>query len=237
MDLKDKYKILVQRGIQETTFEKQLDYLETNFSKICFSTSFSYEDQLITFLIKDKTIHFFTLDTGRLFEETYDTWNRTIAAYKIKIETFYPNENQLKDLVTLNGPNSFYKSVENRKECCNIRKVIPLKKALKDQEIWITGLRAEHSPNRKNLNVFEWDEDNQIIKFHPLLHWKTEDVITFIKKNQIPYNYLHNKGFVSIGCEPCTRKISEGENFRAGRWWWEEESKKECGLHFTNQEK
>jgi phosphoadenosine phosphosulfate reductase len=126
---------------------------------------------------------------------------------------------------------SFYDSIENRKECCFIRKVEPLKRALKDKKIWITGLRAEQSDNRKEMPIAEWDEGNQIIKVHPLINWTLEEVKAEIKKHNIPYNILHDRGFVSIGCAPCTRAIKEGEDFRAGRWWWENKSNKECGLH------
>ena len=137
-------------------------------------------------------------------------------------------------MVTKKGPFSFYESLENRKECCYIRKVIPLKRALNGNEIWITGLRADQSENRKEMKKFEWDAGNQITKYNPLLDWSLQDVKTYIKENHVPYNVLHDKGFVSIGCEPCTRAIRPGEDFRAGRWWWEQGAgKKECGLHVS----
>jgi len=200
---------------------------------ITFSTSFSYEDQVITSFIAsiDKNISLFTLDTGRLFPETYSTWTRTLEKFDLKIKAFYPDTSHLESFIEEKGPNSFYESVDNRKECCHIRKVEPLKRALQGNKIWITGLRAEHSPDRKNLTVFELDEQNQVIKYNPLLHWTTEEVILYIRNHQIPYNILHERGFVSIGCAPCTRAIKPGEDFRAGRWWWEDSSKKECGLH------
>ena len=229
--LKDKYETLIAEGISQLDIQKQLEYLQNNFTEIVFSTSFSYEDQVITYLIKEQSIQIFTLDTGRLFEETYETWSRTVAKYKLKIETFTPPTQALNAFLTEKGPDSFYQSVENRKQCCSIRKVIPLQQAIKGKQVWITGLRAEHSPNRQDLNLFEWDETHQIIKFNPILYWKTDQVIDFITQNQIPYNSLHKKGFVSIGCAPCTRAIKEGEDFRAGRWWWEDATKKECGLH------
>lgn len=231
--LEEKFKIIVRDKVAELCLEQQIRYLVEHFKEICFSTSFSYEDQLIAYLLKSEKIKFFTLDTGRLFEETYDTWNRTQLSLKIKIDSYHPDQFQLKDFMSKNGPDSFYRSVENRKECCYIRKVVPLKRALKDQEVWITGLRAEHSPERENLEMFEWDGENGIIKFHPLLHWSTEEVADYVKSKNIPYNRLHNKGYVSIGCAPCTRAVREGESFRAGRWWWEDQSKKECGLHYS----
>lgn len=198
-----------------------------------FSTSFGIEDQVITHLIGQQPlpITLFTLDTGRLFPETYSVWSRTLEVYPVKIEAYFPNPYDLENFVHKKGPNAFYTSVENRKTCCHIRKVEPLQRALKEKKIWITGLRKEHSPERKNLQSIEWDATNQIIKFHPLLHWSTQEIRNFVNTNGIPYNPLHDKGFVSIGCAPCTRAIREGEDFRAGRWWWEDTTKKECGLH------
>ena len=201
--------------------------------QVSFSTSFGIEDQVITHLIVSNNlpIRIFTLDTGRNFQETYSTWNKTLERYENKIEVFYPNTEAVQKLMTEKGPNSFYDSVENRKECCFIRKVEPLKRALKNQKIWITGIRAEQSANRQNMNDTEWDDAHELTKFHPLFDWSFEEVKSYVQKNNIPYNTLHDKGFVSIGCAPCTRAIKPGEDFRAGRWWWEDTSKKECGLH------
>jgi phosophoadenylyl-sulfate reductase (thioredoxin)/thioredoxin-dependent adenylylsulfate APS reductase len=199
--------------------------------KVIFSTSFSYEDQVITHLIKDLEVEIFTLDTGRLFEQTYETWTNTRAFFKKNIKVYYPDTEEIRSFVSENGPDSFYQSVEHRKMCCTIRKVHPLKKALEGYKVWITGLRSEHSANRQHMPQLEWDPDNKIIKFHPLLNWTSEQVTDYVKTHHLPYNPLHKKGFVSIGCEPCTRAIKEGEDFRAGRWWWEEANKKECGLH------
>ena len=200
---------------------------------VVFSTSLSYEDQVITHHIfsNDLTISVFTLDTGRLFPETYSVLSSTLNRYKKPIQVFSPATTKVEELVSKKGPFSFYDSIENRKECCYIRKVEPLKRALAGKTIWITGIRAEHSEGRNDMPMVEWDESNQIIKIHPLLDWSMEDVKNTIKQFNIPYNPLHEKGFISIGCQPCTRAIKEGENFRAGRWWWEDNSKKECGLH------
>ena len=200
---------------------------------VCFSTSFSYEDQVILHKILSGgiAVSIFTLDTGRLFPETYSVWQRTNERYNSRIKAYYPNEQRIGDFVSSKGPNAFYESLENRKECCLIRKVEPLKRALAGKALWITGLRAEHSTVREQLPQLEWDENNSIIKYHPLLHWSTEEVIHEIKVNNIPCNPLHVRGFVSIGCAPCTRAIKAGEDFRAGRWWWEDTDKKECGLH------
>lgn len=201
--------------------------------KVALSTSFSYEDQAISHIIfsNNLPVDVFTLDTGRLFTETYSTWSRTVEKYGQKITAYYPNAKELQDFVEENGPNSFYESVDHRKQCCFIRKVEPLTRALQGKEIWITGIRAEHSNNRHDMPQVEWDEANQVIKYHPLLHWTTQEVADFIAANNVPYNPLHDKGFVSIGCQPCTRAIKPGDDFRAGRWWWEDSSKKECGLH------
>lgn len=201
--------------------------------KVVFSTSLGYEDQAITHLIYSNNISvkIFTLETGRLFKETSDLIEATNLFYKKEIEVFYPQKNVVEKLVNEKGLYSFYDSVENRKECCQIRKVEPLKRALAGNEIWITGIRAEQSGERREMPQLEWDEANQIIKFHPLLNWSFEEVKNFINLHKIPYSPLHDRGYVSIGCEPCTRAIKPGEDFRAGRWWWENSSAKECGLH------
>jgi phosphoadenosine phosphosulfate reductase len=200
--------------------------------KVVFSTSLGQEDQVITQLIAENLldVHIFSLDTGRLFPETLDLIARTESKYKKRIEVLYPERTSLEKLVADIGINGFYDSVENRKSCCFVRKVEPLKRALAGNSVWVTGLRAEQSPNRADMKKIEWDEANQIIKFNPLLDWTYDQMIAYIHEHRIPYNPLHDKGFISIGCAPCTRAISEGEDPRAGRWWWEE-SKKECGLH------
>lgn len=201
--------------------------------EVVFSTSLGYEDQVITDLIlaNDIPIKIFTLDTGRMFAETYSVWKKTNDRYATKIEAYFPDRNAEETLMTTKGPYSFYDSVENRKECCGIRKVEPLNRALKGQKIWITGIRAEQSANRHSMTQLERDDAHDLFKFHPLMDWTFDEVKQYIKDNHVPYNPLHDRGFVSIGCQPCTRAIQEGEDFRAGRWWWEDNSKKECGLH------
>lgn len=224
----------LEQQLKESEPAAFLKFLAEKYAgQVVFSSSFSFEDQVITHQILENNVgvKIFTLDTGRLFPETYSVWNSTLDRYKVTITAYYPNQDALQDFVAVNGPNSFYESVENRKGCCHIRKVEPLKRALAGNAVWITGLRAEHSSDRKSLPMLEWDEANQILKYHPILHWTTEEVKEFIKANHIPYNPLHDKGFVSIGCAPCTRAIKPGEDFRAGRWWWEDADKKECGLH------
>ncbi|BAV08806.1 phosphoadenosine phosphosulfate reductase [Filimonas lacunae] len=200
---------------------------------VIFSTSFSWEDQAIAHLIfsEQLPIEVFTLDTGRLFPETYSTWSSTLDRYKERITAYYPDAQLLQEFIAEKGPNSFYESVDNRKRCCFIRKVEPLQRALQGKQVWLTGIRAAHSPNRTDMTQIEWDASNNIAKYHPLLDWSTEELKAFIALHNIPYNPLHDRGFVSIGCAPCTRAVKPGEDFRAGRWWWEDADKKECGLH------
>ncbi len=201
--------------------------------QVVFSSSFSWEDQAITHFILSNNIPIviFTLDTGRLFSETYDVWMRTNKTYNTRIKSYCPNNKLLEEYLDVYGSNAFYESVELRKRCCFIRKVEPLQRALKGNKVWITGLRSEHSNERNTLPKLEWDEVNEIAKYHPLLDWSTEELKKYINTHNIPYNTLHEKGFVSIGCAPCTRAVKEGEDFRAGRWWWENVTNKECGLH------
>jgi phosphoadenosine phosphosulfate reductase len=203
--------------------------------QVVFSTSFGWEDQVISHIIfkNDLPIKVFTLETGRLFPETYYVWNRTLEMYGKPIHAYYPNTHAVENLISTKGPSSFYESVENRKECCAIRKVEPLKRALAGNSVWITGIRADQSVNREHMDNVEWDEGNQLLKYHPIFDWTLDQLKEYVRVNNIPYNPLHDKGFPSIGCAPCTRAVREGEDFRAGRWWWEDQSKKECGLHTT----
>ena len=228
-------------AIVQTLLEKTKDFsIEETFSflaneykdQVVFSTSFGQEDQVITAMIakSEAPITIFTLDTGRLFQETYDVFHRTQKKYKLPIKVYFPEAKAVEELLEKKGPNSFFESVENRKECCFIRKVVPLKKALAGNKIWITGLRAEQSENRSDLHLFEYDANFDLIKFNPLLKWTLEEVQKYIDDNSVPQNSLHKKGFISIGCAPCTRAIAPGEDIRAGRWYWEQ-SHKECGLH------
>lgn len=224
----------LQEGFDKLSIPEALFKLAASFpGRITFSTSFSKEDQVITDLISKINIDvsIFTLDTGRLFPEIYSVWSETLLKYKKEIKAFYPDKKQLQLFVTQNGPNAFYDSVEKRLKCCHIRKVAPLRKALQHKSIWITGIRAEHSLDRQQHSLLEWDEIHQLIKYNPLLHWSSEEVEKYILLNRIPVNALYNKGFTSIGCVPCTRAVKPGEDLRAGRWWWETQEKKECGLH------
>jgi phosphoadenosine phosphosulfate reductase len=202
-------------------------------SKITFATSLGAEDQIITFLLSktDKSANIITLDTGRVFPETYDLLHRTVNRYGIAIKSYAPDTAQLEEMVNSKGINLFYESIENRKLCCHVRKIVPLRRALQGMDAWITGLRREQSVTRTDLKIVEWDAANGLIKINPLLEWSEEHVWAFIKSYDIPYNKLHDQGFPSIGCQPCTRAIEKGEDLRAGRWWWEMPDSKECGLH------
>lgn len=223
-----------KKAIESSTPQEVLSFVAQNFEgKAIFSTSFGWEDQVISDMIfsADLGVKVFTLDTGRMFTETYFTWSRTLEKYQKPIHTFYPDKEKLQEMVTKKGPSSFYESVENRKECCGIRKVEPLNRALEGYKIWVTGIRADQSVNREDMAWVEWDAAHQLIKVHPLFFWTLDQVKDYVNEKNVPYNPLHDKGFPSIGCQPCTRAVQPGEDFRAGRWWWEDASKKECGLH------
>lgn len=213
--------------------ELLIGFLGEYKGKIALSSSLGFEDQALTHLVCkiDKTAKIFTLDTGRLFPETYDLIHRTNHKYGIKMSVYFPDATQVEAMVNSKGINLFFESVENRKLCCNHRKIEPLKRAFAGLEVWICGLRREQSVTRQNMQRIEWDEANGIIKLNPLIDWTEDEVKDFIKSNGIPYNPLHDKGFPSIGCQPCTRAIFPGEDIRAGRWWWENPDTKECGLH------
>ena len=202
--------------------------------RVRFSSSLGQEDQVLTDIIARHNIpvNIFTIDTGRLFNEAYDTLEKTRARYRLNIDVYFPQADAVQAMVNEHGVNLFYDSVVNRQTCCNARKVEPLNRALKNTSVWITGLRASQTDHRKNIPVVEWLSDKEIYKINPLLHWSFEDVLQYISAHNVPYNPLHDKGFVSIGCVPCTRAIEEGEDPRAGRWWWET-SHKECGLHLV----
>lgn len=202
--------------------------------KVRFSSSLGQEDQVLTHIIarNQLNINIFTIDTGRLFNETYETLDRTVARYKVNIDVYFPQADAVQQMVGEKGINLFYESVQNRQTCCGIRKVEPLNRALRGASVWITGLRADQTDHRKNIPVVEWLADKEIYKINPLLHWSYNDVLDYLEKYDIPYNPLHDRGFISIGCAPCTRAIEKGEDPRAGRWWWEA-SHKECGLHLV----
>ena len=210
----------------------QLSFAEFG-SRVNFATSLGEEDQVITDMIAKAApqIEIFTLDTGRLFPETYELIAKTQKRYPLNFKIYYPDTKAVEAMVQAKGINLFYESVENRKLCCGVRKVEPLRRALANVDAWMTGLRREQAVTRSNLETVEWDEANQKIKINPLADWTLQQVHEYIKKNKVDINPLHAQGFISIGCSPCTRAVNPGEDIRAGRWWWEQPAQKECGLH------
>jgi phosphoadenosine phosphosulfate reductase len=204
--------------------------------QIALASSLGAEDQVLTKMllkIQPKAI-IFTLDTGRLPQETHDCMKATEEKYGFKYRVYHPDAKVVEKMVAEKGPDLFYESVENRKLCCHVRKVEPLKRALKGLKAWICGLRREQSVTRADLSVIEWDAGNGLYKINPLIDWTEKQVWDYIRANGVPYNKLHDQGYPSIGCAPCTRAVKQGEDVRAGRWWWESPDKKECGLHFKN---
>ncbi|MDR2408865.1 MAG: phosphoadenylyl-sulfate reductase [Bacteroidales bacterium] len=208
-------------------------FLDIYGNRIALSSSLGLEDQVLTDIILkiDHNARIFTLDTGRLFPETYQLLDKTNLKYNIKIEVFFPDYKQVENMVNQEGVNLFYESIEKRKKCCYVRKIEPLNRAFQTLNAWICGLRKQQSVTRKDLQLVAWDEINNLLKINPLIHWTDEQLVQYIKTNRVPCNKLHDKGFPSIGCEPCTRALKQGEDIRAGRWWWEAPEHKECGLH------
>ena len=223
----------LNKELENKSTQEVVEFFFKNFEKVALSSSLAAEDQVLTDLMlkENKNATIFTLDTGRLHPETYDVMDATNLKYGVKIDVFFPLNEKVQELYQTQGVNGQYESIENRKTCCNIRKIEPLKRALKDVEIWVTGLRAAQSVTRVDMPLVEWDENFKVIKVNPLINWSEENVWDYIKTNKVPYNKLHDKGFPSIGCAPCTRAIKDGEDIRAGRWWWENPEHKECGLH------
>lgn len=231
--MKEKIEVLNKKFKNSTPIEILEYFIKNSDENLALSSSFGAEDQVITdmMLSIDKNANIFTLDTGRLPYETYDVMDSTNLKYGIKVNVYFPNDNDIEDLYQTQGINGFYESIQNRKACCYVRKIAPLKRALKGLDIWVTGLRASQSVTREDMATFEWDEGNQVIKFNPLINWNEDDVWEYIKTNHVPYNKLHDKGYPSIGCAPCSRAVKDGEDVRSGRWWWENPEHKECGLH------
>lgn len=210
--------------------------LDTFHPRIGLASSFGAEDviliDMLTKIRNDAKV--FTLETGRLNQETYDVMDAIRDKYNTNIEIYFPDQKEVEAMVQEHGLNLFYHSVENRKLCCEIRKVHPLNRALSQLDAWITGLRREQVATRAVTKKVEIDAGhNNIVKLNPIADWSWDMVWDYIKKNDVPYNKLHDKGYPSIGCEPCTRAIKPGEDLRAGRWWWEQDAHKECGLHFN----
>jgi phosphoadenosine phosphosulfate reductase len=205
----------------------------TDFSPAAFASSFGAEDMVLLDLIAShaREIEVFTLDTGRLPDETYALMSRVRERYPVVVRVYVPQTENLESYIERNGPNAFYQSVAQRKECCHIRKVEPLGRALEGKRAWVTGLRREQSATREKLDLHTWDDANGLEKFSPLLEWSADEVWTYVLSNDVPYNELHDQGYPSIGCAPCTRAVDPGDEVRSGRWWWESSNSKECGLH------
>ena len=223
----------IEKDIQHMSIPQTLEYFaRLHPGQVAFSSSLGQEDQVLTDIIaRNKVgVNIFTIDTGRLFPETYELIQVTEARYNKRIEVYFPDVINVEALVKEHGINCFYESVDLRKKCCHVRKVMPLRRALQDVKVWVTGLRASQSDNRNDMKAVQWDSTYNVIKYNPLLNWEMEDVLKYIREKTVPYNPLHDKRFLSIGCASCTRAVLPGEDIRAGRWWWES-SKKECGLH------
>lgn len=231
--MKDKINALNQQLAGIDTAGVLSYFLKEYKGRIALSSSLGLEDQVLTAMVCsiDKNVKIFTLDTGRLFPETYDLIHRTNQKYGIRIQVYFPEAQHVELMVREKGINLFYNSIEDRKMCCRIRKIEPLQRAFSGLDIWICGLRRDQSVTRAAMQTVEWDEANGLIKLNPLIDWTEEQVKNYILENNIPYNPLHDKNFPSIGCQPCTRAILPGEDLRAGRWWWENPDTKECGLH------
>lgn len=208
-------------------------FLEQHAGRIALASSLGAEDQVLTDMvmkIRPQT-SVFTLDTGRLFSETYELIAQTNARYSMRMKVYFPDYKKVEPMVAEHGINLFYDSIDKRKQCCYIRKIEPLKRAFEGLEVWICGLRRDQSVTRFYTDTIEWDKGNGLVKINPLNYWTEQDVWDYIRKHDVPYNVLHNKGFPSIGCQPCTRAIGPDDDVRAGRWWWEQPEQKECGLH------
>ena len=214
-----------------------LDSVNKNYAPVVFANSFGAEDMVLTDLIGRNfpNISMFTLDTERLPEETHSLMKEVEDRYNIETKIYFPESVAVKKYIVENGLNGFYDSIAQRKACCFMRKIEPLKRALKDKRAWITGLRRDQALTRRDLEESEFDADNGLQKISPLLNWSLSDVWAYIKDFNTPYNALHDQGYSSIGCAPCTRAITLGEDVRAGRWWWEDPETKECGLHLKDK--
>lgn len=224
----------INRQLTGKTAEEVLHwFLSGNAGETAFSTSLGAEDQVITHMISNSGLpaRIFTLDTGRLFPETYDLIDLTSKKYGINLEIMFPDATEVEEMVRSKGINLFYENIGNRKLCCQIRKIHPLKRAFAGLDAWICGLRRDQSVTRKDMQLVEWDEGNGLIKVNPLIDWTEKMVWDYIRNHHVPYNKLHDQGFPSIGCQPCTRAVVQGEDLRAGRWWWENPESRECGLH------
>jgi len=205
------------------------------FKQVVFASSLGAEDMVLTDLIARHglDIELFSLDTGRLPQETYELMQAVSERYTTPLKVYFPDNALVENYVAQNGVNGFYSSVESRKACCFARKVEPLRRALSGKGAWVTGLRRDQAVTRGSLEVSSFDADFGLQKFNPLLEWSHKDVWAYIRHNDVPYNKLHDQFYPSLGCAPCTRSVTPGEDIRAGRWWWENPDSKECGLHVS----
>ncbi len=229
----------LNREFERSSPEDILSWASQNLgSSVALATSFQVQGMVLVdmFAKTDPEARIFTLDTGRLHSHTYDAMEKTREKYDINIEVLFPDTSEVEEMVTSRGVNLFYKSVENRRLCCQVRKTNPLNGYLKTLGAWITSIRADQTEQRADSTKFEIDYlHGRMLKINPILDWTTDQVWDYVKRNGVPYNKLHDMGYPSIGCAPCTRAIEEGEDPRAGRWWWEQDSDKECGIHFSHE--
>ena len=217
----------------KTPQEVLLSVLNEFKMDIALASSLGVEDQVLTDMILkiDRNANIFTLDTGRLFPESYSLLDKTNMRYGIKMQVYFPHFNAVEEMVSVNGINLFYESIEKRKLCCHVRKLEPLGRAFRELDAWICGLRREQSVTRQDMKLVEWDKTNNLIKINPLIDWTEQQVWDYVRRHNVPYNPLHDNDFPSIGCQPCTRAVKKGDDIRSGRWWWEDPEHKECGLH------
>ena len=215
-----------------------LDWSYKKFSseKIKLSTSFGAEGMVLLHMLKNsvKAPKVFTIDTGRNFQETYDLWDKVVKKYNIPIEVYCPEAEDLQNLLRTKSPNLFYENIENRKDCCFVRKIKPLKKALVDADVWISGIRRQQNDSRSDLEIVTYNQTHDVYKISPLFNWTESNVWEYIRNNGVPYNTLHDKGYPTVGCAPCSRPVRPAEGLRSGRWWWEKEENKECGIHIED---
>ncbi|MBP5206428.1 MAG: phosphoadenylyl-sulfate reductase [Bacteroidales bacterium] len=213
-------------------------FMEIYGDRIALSSSLSAEDQALTDMMLgiNPQARIFSLDTGRLFPETYALLDKTNLHYGIKIEVFCPQTEALQEMVNTQGINLFYESIEKRHLCCQVRKLEPLSRAFRTLDAWVCGLRRSQSVTRNNMQRVEWDERHGLLKINPLIDWSEEQVWVYVREHRVPYNKLHDQGFPSIGCQPCTRAVKPGEDIRSGRWWWEDPQHRECGLHIKENQ-
>ncbi|MFX1257429.1 MAG: phosphoadenylyl-sulfate reductase [Promethearchaeota archaeon] len=235
--MKDKLNELNKEYREKDAFILLKWAINTFKDKIILASSLGLEDQVITHMLFkiNPTLDVLVLDTGRFHQETYDLLEVSMKKYNLNYKVYFPNTKKIEDFVREYGPNPFYQSITLRKKCCWIRKIEPLQRALKGYNAWITGLRCKQSITRRGIEKIEWDDNNNLFKINPLADWSADQVWNYVRKNKVPYNKLHDQGFPSIGCAPCTRPIKPGEDIRAGRWWWENPKNRECGLHIKQK--